>query len=965
MKMHRMKNYRTGSLLRTGKRIAIIAFLVLLLTTASTLLTTSLTPLTTASTLLVTTALASEPAPASKSALASDSPTASEPALSSEPAPASGSALASDSALASEPAPALSQKPSFTQFLEDSWIFVILFICVVFAVILILLRQKLKAERKANEQQRLLEEAEEIKDLKQTISSLLDNMPGMSFTKDAGSGVYLACNQAFADYAKKASPDDVTGLTDAQIFDAETAAHFEKDDRLALSMDKPYIFYEDVLDGAGQQRQFQTTKLKYTDFSGRECILGISQDVTDMVRIPRESAETKEAYESARSVGILYTHIAKTLARDYTDMFYVNLDTEEFIEYRRTDENSALSETRRGWHFFSDCKKELSASVCPDDRDAFLEAMDRRTLMKALERKNTFMITYRQIGDNEPFYVSLKVSLMEDDEHFIIVGITNVDAQMRDTIAKNMALADALASAEEANKEKTSFLSGMSHEIRTPMNAIIGLSSLALRDESLSAQTRDYLRKMGDSAGDLLRLIDDILEMSRIESGSMVLNPEPFSLTSMLEQINLMLTSQCEKKGISYDFQLLNLVDTSYIGDEAKLKDVLINILSDSATYTKTSGSIRLTVEKTEKYQDLTTLRFGIRCIGIDQDHISRIIEALSQNAENSAFRYNSTGLETAITKQIVEMMNGSIDIECKKDSECYTMVTVTLKNCDQPASDQNTVLNPHALYVLVVDDDPIAAEHTRLVLKEAGIRSDCCTSGEEALQMIELQHASHTPYNLVLMDWNMPGMSGKEASEKIQEQYGQETTVIVLTAYNWDDIREDAHHGGVNNFLTKPLDADNILRDFERIARRNDLDLFMEKPRASLAGRRILLAEDVEINAQIIIDLLNMEQIETDHAMNGKTALEMYEKSPEDTYAAILMDMRMPQMDGPEATRAIRALDRKDAKKIPIIALTANAFDADVQLALHSGMNGCLRKPVDLDELTQLLGELIHDAEK
>ena len=370
-----------------------------------------------------------------------------------------------------------------------------------------------EAEREANT-------AREIAELKDTITSLLDNMPGMTFTKDAETGVYLACNQAFADYAHRNTPSEVAGLTDGEIFDAETAAHFLADDKVALSMDRPYIFYEEVLDAAGNQRQFQTTKLKYYNTNGHLCVLGMSQDVTDLVRIRHENAMTKEAYENAVSSGIMYTHIAQTLARDYTDMFYVNCDTEEFIEYRRGDESSALSEMRRGWHFFSDCKTELSQGVYPEDREAFLKAMDRRTLMKALERKNTFMMTYRQTGDGSPTYVSMKVSLMSDDEHFIIVGITNVDAEMRDAMAKSEALAEALTSAEEANKAKTSFLSSMSHEIRTPMNAIIGLDTLALRDETLAPQTRDYLQKIGSSAKHLLSLINDILDMSRIESAA-------------------------------------------------------------------------------------------------------------------------------------------------------------------------------------------------------------------------------------------------------------------------------------------------------------------------------------------------------------------------------------------------------------------------------------------------------------
>ena len=808
--------------------------------------------------------------------------------------------------------------------------------------------------------------AKKIAKLKESITSLLDNMPGLTFTKDAETGVYLACNQAFAQYAHKESPEGVAGLTDAQIFDAETAEHFVEDDRIALSMSKPYIFFEDVPDAAGNRRQLQTTKLKYTDASGRLCVLGMCQDVTDLVRVQHENAMTKEAYENAVSSGVMYNHIAQTLARDYTHMFYVNTDTEEFIEYRRGDEGSALSEMRRGWHFFSDCRTELAESIYPEDREAFLQAMSRRTLMQALSLKDTFIMTYRQTGEKGPSYVSMKVSRMEDDEHFIIVGMTNVDAEMRDAMAKSEALAAALASAEEANKAKTTFLSNMSHEIRTPMNAIIGLDTLALKKEGLDAETRNYLEKIGGSAKHLLALINDILDMSRIESGRVVLRREVFSFRGMLEQINVMVMSQCDDKGLTYEFRVLNQVDESYIGDDMKLKEVLINILSNAVKFTEAPGTIALTVEKTAAFEDQSTLRFRIKDTGIGMDaaFIPKIFDAFTQEDSSYKTKYGSTGLGMAITKRIVEMMNGSIAVESEKGVGTEFAVTVTLRNCDPTDTNRGDAIDPTALHVLVVDDDPIEAEHARTVLDEVGIRADTCTSGQEALRMMEVQHTKHRPYNLVLMDWNMPGMNGLEASAEIRKLFDNESTVVVLTAYNWDDIQEEAHRVGVDSILAKPLFAENVIEEFERIARRNNMVLFKEKNRANLAGRRILLAEDMEINAEIMMDTLEMENIKTDHAENGRIAVEMFARSHVGDYAAILMDVRMPEMDGLEATAAIRAMAREDAKRIPIIALTANAFDEDVQRSLQAGMNAHLSKPVESEQLIQILGELIYEAE-
>ena len=266
---------------------------------------------------------------------------------------------------------------------------------------------------------------------------------------------------------------------------------------------------------------------------------------------------------------------------------------------------------------------------------------------------------------------------------------------------------------------------------------------------------------------------------------------------------------------------------------------------------------------------------------------------------------------------------------------------------------------------MLVVDDEEIAAEHARMILDEVGIKADACFSGEEALSMMEIMHTKHTPYNLVLLDWKMPEMDGLQVTQEIRKRYSKETTVIILTSYNWDDIIDEALHIGVDSFLAKPLFASNVISEFERIARKNNMHLFREKQRAELKDRRILLAEDIVINAEIMKELIRSKEAQIDHGENGKIVLDMFEKSSPGYYDAILMDVRMPEMDGLEATAAIRALDRADAKIVPIIALTANAFDEDVQRSLQVGMNAHLSKPVEPDHLFQILEELIWEYDE
>ena len=526
-------------------------------------------------------------------------------------------------------------------------------------------------------------------------------------------------------------------------------------------------------------------------------------------------------------------------------------------------------------------------------------------------------------------------------------------------------LSEALKAAEGANTAKTAFLSNMSHEIRTPMNAIIGLDSLALRDETLAPATREYLLKINSSAKHLLGLINDILDMSRIESGRLVLRKEPFSFGEMLEQINTMVMSLCDEKGLSFECHINGRVDDYYIGDDMKLKQVLVNILSNAIKFTDAPGSVALNIEKTNDYKNQSTLRFSIKDtgIGISEEFLPKVFDSFAQEDSTRKNKYGSTGLGMAITKNIVELMNGSIEVKSKKGEGSEFIVVVTLRNCENPNTGLDT-FSAKDMHVLVVDDDPIACEHARLVMNEAGINTDIATAGTEALEMLEICHTKHEPYNLVLLDWKMPEMDGIDVAKEIRKRYSNETTVIILTAYNWDEIMDEALHIGVDSFLAKPLFASSVIDEFMRIARHNSMNIGGEKKRASLEGKTILLAEDILINAEIVKEILGIRGAKVEHAENGKIALEMFEQSEPGYYDAVLMDVRMPEMDGLEATGAIRALNRADAKTVPIIAMTANAFDEDVQRSLQAGMNAHLSKPVEADQLYRALEELIWEKE-
>ena len=521
--------------------------------------------------------------------------------------------------------------------------------------------------------------------------------------------------------------------------------------------------------------------------------------------------------------------------------------------------------------------------------------------------------------------------------------------------------------AEEASRAKTSFLSNMSHEIRTPMNAIIGLDNIALRNPNLQPQTREQLEKIGASAKHLLGLINDILDMSRIESGRMVLKNEEFSFREFLDQINIIINGQCQDKGLHYECQIVGRVGDYYFGDDMKLKQVLINILGNSVKFTDAPGDVTLTVEQLAREADACTMRFVMRDtgIGMDKAFIPKLFEAFSQEDATSTNRYGGSGLGMAITKNFVEMMNGDIHVDSEKGVGSVFTVTVTLGASDRQAQAAQGIDLPENLRALVVDDDEIACEHGRIVLQSIGIEADTAASGREGLAALRDAHDRGRGYDLLLTDYKMPGMNGLELTRELRSFDEGKTAVIVLTGYNWDIIDEDARRDGVDGIIAKPLYADSLLQQIHNVLlHRSGIEPAEaeEEPaqESSLAGRRILIVEDVEQNAEILQDLLEIEDVLTEHAENGAVALEMFGKHPAGYYDAILMDMRMPVMDGITATRAIRALERPDAATIPIIAMTANVFDDDVESTRKAGMNAHLGKPVEPERLYDTLARIM-----
>ena len=662
------------------------------------------------------------------------------------------------------------------------------------------------------------------------------------------------------------------------------------------------------------------------------------------------------------------TRMITALASDYWSVYYLDLDHDNGVCYQSHSDLDHGFKVGDRFKYLESVTAYAKEYIEGEFLDEFLAFIQPDNVKERL--KDRRVIAYRYLVHRhghdtweEVRFAGVRHPEDRDDHLVHLVGacFVDVDAETRESMAQQQALQDALTAAETANKAKTAFLSNMSHEIRTPMNAIIGLDSLALNEPDISDQTRDYLEKIGTSAHHLLGIINDILDMSRIESGRMVIKNEEFSFSKALEQVNTIISGQCRDKDLHYECHTKGHIDEYYIGDDMKLRQVLINILGNAVKFTPEGGTVTFEVEDVARMDGKATLRFRISDtgIGMSKEYLPKLFDAFTQEDESTSHKYGSTGLGMPITKSIVELMNGNIDVKSEKGKGTTFTVILTFGQAEHTAEEIGEAdIRPHEMSVLVIDDDRIACEHAQLVLQQVGISCETVESGKDAIEMVKVRHARRDDYNLIIVDWKMPDMDGIETTKKIRAIVGYHTPIIILTSYNWDSIEKEAREAGVDSFAAKPLFAGTVLDEFREAFNLKNAKLVRET--ADLNGRRVLLAEDVEVNAEIMMMVLSMRNMEADHAENGKIAVEKFAASEPGYYDAILMDMRMPEMDGLEATKAIRAMDREDAKEIPIIALTANAFDEDVQRSMQAGLNAHLSKPVEPEILFETLETMI-----
>lgn len=525
---------------------------------------------------------------------------------------------------------------------------------------------------------------------------------------------------------------------------------------------------------------------------------------------------------------------------------------------------------------------------------------------------------------------------------------------------KNLQLADAVAQADRVNTAKSQFLSRMSHEIRTPMNAIVGLTTIAKQHEDDAAKIDDYLNKIDTSSKMLLNIINDVLDMSAIESNKLKIADEEFDMKQILTSITTIYYPQCQSKGIYFEMTT-DLRDEMFYGDSLRVSQILLNLVSNAYKFTDKGGSIRVSVRETARKEEIAFVRFVVKDTGagMTEDMQDRLFKPFEQEDAITAQKHGGSGLGLSIAKNLIDLMHGAIKVESEKGRGTTFTIDIPFTVTDQKCEMDDELLK--TIRILVVDDDLSAREYVSIVLSRMGVLFDTADSGEQALMMICDAEDAGDPYNVVMVDWKMPDMDGVEVTRQIRALEEQRTIIIVVSAYDLNEVEDEAKLAGADHFVTKPLFQSTIFNVLMTLSGGRLHTDRIETNSYDFVGHRILLAEDNEINAEIAIELLHMVHLEVDRAENGERAVELFKQAKPGTYAAILMDVQMPFMDGYEAARAIRALDRPDAQEIPIFAMTANAFAEDVSQAFSAGMNGHIAKPIDTQVLYQTLEKVIE----
>lgn len=661
--------------------------------------------------------------------------------------------------------------------------------------------------------------------------------------------------------------------------------------------------------------------------------------------------------------------IVDALSRDYVNVFAIDAerDRARVIKMMGYVTTGLKGDAKEEFTYKVILERYIRERVYEEDQAYLQEALSLGNVMKKLESGRDYQGNYRvregeEIYNYQFTYMYVKESGFRK-EGFVLAGFRNIDETIREEQVQKLMLAEALGEAQYANNAKTTFLNSMSHDIRTPMNAIIGFTSLAMSHIDNRELVQNYLEKIITSGNHLLSLINDVLDMSRIESGKMHLEEKSCSLPDILHSLRNIVQADVHAKQLELYIDTVDVIDEEIFCDKLRLNQVLLNLLSNCIKYTGAGGMISMRItERPGAPAGYANYEFVIRDtgVGMSEEFVSHIFEPFEREKSTLINGIQGTGLGMAITKNIVDMMSGTISVKSKEGVGTEFMVSFTFR-LNPEIKEQRDIPQLKNCRALVVDDDFNTCDSVSYMFQQIGMRAEWTMSGKEAVLRTRQAVTRGDDYTVYIIDWMLPDMNGIEVTRRIRKEMGEDVAIIVLTAYDWADIEDEAREAGVSAFCSKPLFLSELRECLHSIVNAGDPDADSDESDLSkVCTGRILLAEDNELNQEIATALLGDAGFIIEIAENGQIAVDMLKNSEPGYYQVVLMDVQMPVMNGYEAVKQIRKLEDQELASIPVLAMTANAFEEDKQEALKCGMNGHIAKPIDIEKLFETLRKIL-----
>ena len=697
---------------------------------------------------------------------------------------------------------------------------------------------------------------------------------------------------------------------------------------------------------------YEMNVVKTVDQNGIETFVLGMRDVDEEMR--RQLKQTREM-ETQRE-------IIEGLGSEYYSVLLVDPEKDTVTTYRAEDEDGrAIADY---FHRYNMCWSKglcgyAEELVSERSRSEFIEKL---SLDHIRADGRDYSLTYEKLTDNGIIYLQARVAFVREKNGGLaaVVGTRNVDDLIKKERQQEMALQAAFDAAEAANKAKTDFLSNMSHDIRTPMNGIIGMTAIAAAHLDDRERVKDSLQKITQASKHLLSLINEVLDMSKIESGKVQLIEEEFNLSDLIDNLITMTSSQIEEHHHELSVNISGVTHEAVIGDSLRIQKIFTNLMGNAVKFTPDGGKIQISISEKPSGQAKVgcyEFIFEDNGIGMSEEFVDQIFQPFVRADDGRVNRIQGTGLGMPISRNIVRMMGGDIKVESKMGVGSRFTVTMYLKLQDAAEIQYDKLVD---LDVLVADDDAISLESCCGMLNDFGMKAVGVSTGAEAVEQVVLHHEQGQDYFACIIDWKMPDMDGVATTRAIRKAVGNDVPIIIISAYDWSDIELEARAAGANAFISKPLFRSRLAKTFSSLVSEEEQKEpdrpFVELENLDLTDHRALLVEDNELNAEIAMEILGMTGLTMDRAADGTEAVDMISECEDGYYDIIFMDIQMPKMNGYDATRAIRAMKRNYCKQIPIVAMTANAFAEDVLAAKTVGMNEHIAKPFDMKTIARTL---------